>query len=426
MDNSSDLLAANNLVSVNAARMNDFYKETTRERIFHGNGAGFGGTFKVTGDITKYTKAKIFSELGKETEVVVRLSSTTSQHGTSEMFRDTRGFSVRFKGEDGPFDIVGLNFPIQYVVDRENVLEFHNGSQRNYFSGLYDANIRWMFFSKTPASLHQITMTWSDRGIPKTWRNMNGYGCNTFSFINNDGDRHWVKFHFKTMQGHEYFTDEEAALMSQKEPNYHTYDMYEAMSKKDFPKWKLCVQIMPEDQCTKLDFNPFRNNNVWPHDQFPLIEVGIMELNIDSYHQLVTIERMAWSPSNIPEGIGMSPDGALLDRATAYPLVQRSRVGYDINVLSKHVKSEINKFLPTDLYYECENKETNDHFNQPRKLWQSFSDEEKQRLYDNLARTLISVKSDIVMNQLHLFNMVDPAYAQGVLNSLKTLGFKNE
>ena len=214
--------------------------------------------------------------------------------------------------------------------------------------------------------------------------------------------------------------------MSQKEPNYHTYDMYEAISKKDFPRWKLCVQVMPEDQCTKLDFNPFRNNNIWPHDQFPLIEVGIMELNIDSYHQLVTIERMAWSPSNIPEGIGMSPDGALLDRATAYPLVQRSRVGYDINVLTKHVKSEINKFLPTELYYECENKETNDHFNQPRKLWESFSDEQKQRLYSNLARTLIGVRPDIVMNQLHLFNLVHPDYAEGVLHSLRSMGFENE
>jgi catalase len=425
VDNSSDLLASNNLVSINAARMNDFYKETTRERIFHGNGTGFGGTFKVTGDITKYTKAKIFSELGKETEVVVRLSSTTSQHGTSEMFRDTRGFSVRFKGEDGPFDIVGLNVPIQYVVDRENVLPLHNGLQKNYFSGLYDETIKWMFFSKTPESLHKITMVWSDRGIPKTWRNMNGYGCNTFSFINKDKERFWVKFHFKTMQGHEFFTDEEAALMSQKEPNYHTYDMYEAISKKDFPKWKLCVQVMPEDECTKLDFNPFRMNNVWPHDQFPLIEVGVMELNIDSYHQLVTIERMAWSPSNIPDGIGFSPDGALLDRATAYPLLQRSRVGYDVNVLSKHAKSEINKFLPTELFYKCEHKETDDHFNQVRKLWNIFSDEEKNRLYKNLASTLMKVKPDVVMNQLHLFHLIDPRYAEGVHDALKNKGFKN-
>jgi len=426
LENTNDLLTSNMFVSVNASRMNDFYKDTTRERIFHGNGTGFGGIFKVTNDITKYTKAKIFSELGKETEVVVRLSSTTSQHGTSELFRDTRGFSVRFKGEDGPFDIVGLNVPIQYVVDRENVLHLHNGSQRNYFSGLYEANEKWSLFSKTPESLHKITMVWSDRGIPRTWRNMNGYGCNTFSFINESDERFWVKFHFKTMQGHEFLTDKEAAEISQIEPNYHTYDMYEAIAKRNFPKWKLYVQIMPEDECTKLEFNPFRMNNVWPHGQFPLIEVGVMELNISQYHQLVTIERMAWSPSNMPEGIGMSHDGALLDRATAYPLVQKTRVGFDINKLSKHVKSEIKNFLSTETFYLCENKETNDHFNQPRALWQSFSDEEKNRLYSNLANTLIRVRKDTVMNQLNLFSMIDQAYADGVLLALESLGFNRE
>lgn len=401
--------------------MNDFYKATTRERIFHGNGTGFGGSFTVTNDLTEYTTAKIFESIGKTTEVVVRLSSTTSQHGTSEMFRDTRGFSVRFMGEDGPFDIVGLNFPIQYVVDREKVLDFHNGSQRNYFSGIYDQNIRWDFFSKSDQSLHQITMTWSDRGIPSSWRNMNGYGCNTFSFINKSGERHWVKFHFKTMQGIDFVTDEEAARLNQIEPNHHTVDMYNAISNKDFPKWRLCVQIMKEEDCFNQTFNPFRNNNIWPHDKFPLIELGIMQLDRADYHQLVTIERMAWSPSNIPDGIGMSHDGALLDRATAYPLVQRTRVGFDINKLSRHVKSEIKKFLPPDTYYLCENKETNDHFNQVRALYNSFDHEQKQRLFDNLARTLSVVNNDIVNRMISQFNKVDVSYGDGVAQSLASM-----
>jgi len=426
LDNNDDLLISNNLVSVNASRMNDFYKATTRERIFHGNGTGFGGSFTVTNDLTKYTTAKIFSEVGKQTEVVVRLSSTTSQNGTSEMFRDTRGFSVRFLGEDGPFDIVGLNFPIQYVVDREKVLDFHNGSQRNYFSGIYDQNIRWDFFSKSDQSLHQITMTWSDRGIPSSWRHMNGYGCNTFSFINKNGERFWIKFKFKTMQGIGFVTDEQAAVINQRDPNAHTNDMYRAISNKDYPRWKLYVQVMKEDECYEQTFNPFRNNNVWPHDKFPLVELGVMELNRADYHQLVTIERMAWSPSNIPEGIGMSPDGALLDRATAYPLVQRTRVGFDVNKLSKHVKSEIKKFLPTDAYYLCENKDTNDHFNQVRALYNLFSNEEKQRLYDNLARTLFYVNEDIVNRMILQFNKVDVSYGNGVLEALKSLGFKHE
>lgn len=421
MDNSSDLLASNNLVSVNAARMNDFYKDTTRERIFHGNGTGFGGIFTVTKDISDYTSAKIFSEVGKETEVVVRLSSTTSQHGTSELFRDTRGFSVRFKGEDGPFDIVGLNFPIQYVTDREKVLEFHNGSQRNYFSGIYDQNIRWGFFANSDQSLHQITMTWSDRGIPSSWRKMNGYGCNTFSFINKSGERHWIKFHFKTMQGIECVSDSQAAEINQIDPNHHTNDMYKHISDGQFPKWKLYVQIMKEDECFDQEFNPFRNNNIWPHSLFPLIEVGEMVLNRADYHQLITIERMAWSPSNIPNGIGMSPDGALLDRATAYPLVQRSRVGYDINKLSSHVKSEIKKFLPTDTYYKCENKETNDHFVQPRALYNLFNEEQKNVLYKNLAVTLNTVKPDIVKKMIEQFNKISSDYASGVEKALKDL-----
>jgi catalase len=416
---SRDPLANNIMVSTAAAGMNQFYKDGySKERIFHGNGAGFGGTFISTNDISEYTTSNIFNKKGNESKVVVRFSSTASQHGTTETLRDTRGFTVRFENEDGPFDIVGLNFPIQYVIDRSQIREFHNASQVNYFSGIFDNNIRWNWFNNNPGSIHQIMMTWGDRGIPKTWRNMNGYGVNTFSFINKDGTRHWVKFHFKTMQGIEYLTDEEAAAVSQQEVNFHTYDMHKSIAEKNFPKWKVCVQIMPEEDIYKLDFNAFRLNNIWPHSQYPLIELGIMELNDDTYHQWLQIEKMAWSPSNVPQGIGLSYDGGLLDRVTAYPLVQKTRLGRDVNPLSDHVIKELKKFVPVETWMKCEESSNNSIYRFAKSLFNIMTHEEKDRLYSNLARTLKRVNKDLVDKQMIIFANVDEDFANGIREKL--------
>jgi catalase len=421
--NSAEALSLNPMVAIPAAQMDEFYKNGfSKERIFHGNGSGFGGSFTCTNDISEYTTSDFFTQVGKQFKVMLRLSSTSSQHGTCETYRDTRGYSIRLESEqDGIFDIVGLNVPIQYVIDRKQIKKFHSSQQVNYASGMLENEERWNWFGQNPGSTHNVLMTWGDRGIPKTWRNMNGYGVNTFSFINSEKERYWVKFHFKTMQGNEYMSDEEAQRLSLNYPHYYTKDFYESIRNNNFPKWKMYAQVIPTNNDDLFDFNIFRMNNVWPHSEFPLIELGVVEINNCDYHQWLEIEKMAWSPSNVTQGIGLSPDGGLLDRITTYPLVQKSRLnGVDINPISKHVAKELTTFVDGKLWYRYEKEKTNNSiYRFAKSFYDMIGSEAQDRLSKNLHVALSVVSPRIVDPLLQNFKQVDQRLYEDLIDLRK-------
>lgn len=395
----------------------DYVEKKPKERLFHANGSGFYGTFTVTNDITEYTRALVFSEINKQSEILIRFSSTVSEFGTSELLRDNRGFAIKFLNQKESFDILGLNTPVQWVSLRKDVLNLHD-SKRDIFKGFMDSNKRWDFFSNTPSTLHILTMIYSDRGIPKNWTHMNGYGVNTFSFINKENKRVWVKFHFKTQQGHEFLTDEQAADIMFDQPNYMTTEMNRLITEGIYPKWKMYVQIMEQESAINEKFNPFQDTNIWPHDTYPLIEVGDIELNKIADNQLEEVEIKTFGPGNLPDGIGLSPDIALVDRAYIYPMMQKMRLNKEIDPLTKSILNDIKEFEHTDLYIECYNKETNDDYSQPRALWNIMNDQQKQRLCKNLARPLSKIDIDILERQLNLFEMVDPEYCSGIIKEI--------
>ena len=395
----------------------DYVEKKPKERLFHANGSGFYGTFTVTNDITQYTRSLVFSEINKKSEVLIRFSSTVSEFGTPELLRDNRGFAIKFLNQEEPFDILGLNTPVQWVSLRKDVLSLHD-SKRDIFKGFMDSDRRWNFFSNTPSTLHILTMIYSDRGIPKNWSHMNGYGVNTFSFINKNNERVWVKFHFKTQQGHEFLTDLEAADIMFDQPNYMTTEMNRSINNGIYPKWKMYVQVMSQESAINETFNPFQDTNVWPHKKYPMIEVGVIELNKIAENQLEEIEIQTFGPGNLPDGVGLSPDIALVDRAYIYPIMQKMRLNKNIKKLSKNILNDIKEFEYTDLYIKCYNKETNDYYSQPRALWNLFSQEEKQRLYKNLARPLSKINKDILERQLNLFKQIDPDYSSGVTKEI--------
>lgn len=400
--------------------MNDFYRDHfKKERIFHGNGAGFFGKLIIENDISTYTSCKLFKN--KEVNALIRFSSTASQHGTPEGYRDTRGFSVRLFDDKEIFDIVGLNFPINYNVDRDGLKDFHSSQQRSYNSGIVDLNYRWDWFSKHPGSLHQISMTWSERGIPLSWRHMNGYGVNTLSFINSEKERFWIKIHFKTQQGIKCLTDYAAALSNHEEPNFMTADMYNSIINGNFPKWDMYIQVIEENKIDDLEYNPFRLNNVWPQSEYPLIKIGVLELNSIKAKQLFDIETLALSPSNIPEGVGLSPDGALLDRVIAYPLVQRSRLLKDVNPLSEHVKKEIKKFIAPENFYKQERKPKNEIHYFTKKFWNMLNEEKKNEIAINLSKTLFKVHPNIVSVELKNIGDVSEEYRCKIQDQLALL-----
>lgn len=246
-------------------------KNKTQERIFHANGSGFYGDFKLIKDLSQYTSSQFLSGINKKFKIGVRFSNTISEHGTSEMLRDNRGFSIRFFGNNEIWDIVGLNTPIQWIDMIDDTMSFHDAMIKNPYNNIVDNNIKWNFINNTPSALHIMTMIFSDRGIPKGWQYMNGYGCNTTSLIDKNGNRHWVKFHLKPKQGIEWYTDEEAAQISFNEPDKMTKDMYSLIESGVYPKWKMYIQIMEENKWKDLEYNPFSSTNIWPHDQFPLL-----------------------------------------------------------------------------------------------------------------------------------------------------------
>ena len=279
-----------------------FNRERIPERVVHAKAAGAFGTFTVTHDITRYTKAKVFSEIGKKTEVLGRFSTVAGEKGSADTVRDVRGFALKFYTEEGNWDMVGNNTPVFFIRDAIKFPDFIHTQKRDPQTNYKDDTPQWDFWSQVPEALHQVTILFSDRGIPAGIPTMNGYGSHTFSFINAADERFWVKFHFKTQQGIRSMMQDEADRLAGSDPDYHTRQLFELIGRGEYPKWTLYVQIMQEAEAETYRWNPFDLTKVWPHADYPLIEVGILELNRNPANYFADIEQAAFSPANVPPG----------------------------------------------------------------------------------------------------------------------------
>ncbi|HOE28282.1 MAG TPA: catalase, partial [bacterium] len=280
-------------------KLGHFDREVIPERRMHAKGWGAYGTFTVTRDITGYTKAKLFSKVGKKTELFVRFSTVAGERGAADAERDIRGFAVRFYTEQGNWDLVGNNTPVFFLRDPMKFPDLNHAVKRDPRTGLRSAKNNWDFWTSLPEALHQVTITMSDRGLPASFRHMHGFGSHTFSFINARNERHWVKFHWVCQQGIKNLTDAEAEALVGKDRESHGRDLYEAIENKRFPRWKLCIQLMPEKDAATFPYNPFDLTKVWFHKDYPLKEVGVMELNRNPENYFAEVEQAAFNPANI-------------------------------------------------------------------------------------------------------------------------------
>jgi len=436
-------------------------RERIPERVVHAKGWGAFGTLTVTHDITKYTRAKLF-KVGQTTPILARFSTVAGELGAADAERDVRGFALKFYTEEGNWDLVGNNTPVFFVRDPLKFPDFIHTQKRHPKTNLRSPTAMWDFWSLSPESLHQVTMLMSDRGIPQAPMYMNGYGSHTYSFWNNDGERFWVKFHFKTLQGHKHYTNAEAEALIGKTRESYQEELFGAIERGEYPKWRMCVQIMPEADAEKTSYNPFDLTKVWPHAEYPLIDVGVMELNRNADNYFAEIEQAAFSPSNIVPGIGHSPDKMLQARVFSYADAHRYRLGTHYEALPVNApkcpvhhyhKDGAMRFFQNDtgnpnVYYEpnsfdgpAENpavKEPplrisgdadrynhrvgNDDFSQPRALFNLFDAGQRQRLFDNIAAAMAGVPPFIKERQCRLFDQVHPDYGAGVRAALHASG----
>lgn len=308
-------------------KMAHFNRERIPERVVHAKGSGAYGIFTVTHDITKYTKAKLFSEIGKQTRTFLRFSTVGGEKGSADTERDPRGFALKFYTEDGNWDLVGNNTPVFFVKDPKKFGDFIHTQKRDPQTNTKSPTMMWDFWSLNPESLHQVLILMSDRGTPFSYRHMDGFGSHTFSFYNDKHERFYVKFHFKTKQGIQNFTNDEAVDMKAKDPDHAQRDLFESIEKGEFPKWTLKVQIMPFEDAKTYHLNPFDLTKVWPHGDYPLIEVGELELNENPDNYFAHVEQAAFAPAHVVDGIYYSPDKMLQGRILSYPDAQRYRLG---------------------------------------------------------------------------------------------------
>ncbi len=427
-------------------------RERIPERVVHAKGWGAHGTLTITGDISKYTKAKALQP-GAKTPMIARFSTVAGELGAADAERDVRGFALKFYTEDGNWDLVGNNTPVFFVRDPVKFPDFIHTQKRHPRTNLRSPTAMWDFWSLSPESLHQVTILMSDRGLPTDVRHINGYGSHTFSLISPDNKRYWVKFHFKTLQGHKHWTNAEAANVVGRTRESTQEDLFISIENGDFPKWKMQVQIMPETDADKTPYNPFDLTKVWPHGDYPLIDIGVFELNRNADNYFAEIEQAAFSPSNIVPGIGFSPDKMLQARIFSYADAHRHRIGTHYEALPVNApkcpvhhyhKDGAMRFTPNnpnpDAYYEpnsfsgpvedksmlepplqisgdadrYNHREGNDDFAQPRALFNLFDDGQKQRLFDNIAAAFGDAPEYIVERQIKLFDQVHPDYGAGV------------
>ncbi|MEN2421590.1 catalase [Streptomyces rimosus] len=307
-------------------KMAQFNRERVPERVVHAKGSGAYGFFEVTNDVSQFTKADLFQP-GRRTEMLARFSTVAGEQGSPDTWRDPRGFALKFYTEYGNYDLVGNNTPVFFVRDTIKFQDFIRSQKRRPDNGLRDNDMQWDFWTLSPESAHMVTWLMGDRGIPRTYRHMNGYGSHTYMWINGGGERFWIKYHIKTDQGIDFLTQEEADRLAGEDGDVHRRDLYQAIASGDAPSWTMYVQVMPFDDAPDYRFNPFDLTKVWPHGDYPLIEVGRMTLDRNPEDFFVHIEQAAFEPSNMVPGIGPSPDKMLLGRLFSYPDTHRYRIG---------------------------------------------------------------------------------------------------
>ena len=303
-----------------------FNRENVPERLPHAKGSGAFGVFETTEDVSDITSAD-FLQKGKKTNMLARFSTVAGEKGSPDTWRDPRGFALKFYTEEGNYDMVGNNTPIFFVRDAIKFPDFIHSQRRKNGSGLRNHAMQWDFWTLSPESTHQVTWLLGDRGLPKTWRHMDGFGSHTYQFINAEGKRHWVKFHFKTNQGIDFLTQDDADLRAGTDPDFHREDLFHSILDGDYPSWDLHVQVMPMEDAETYRFNPFDLTKIWSQKDYPLRKVGTMTLNRNPENHHAQIEQAAFAPTNIVRGIGFSPDKMLLGRVFAYPDIHRYRIG---------------------------------------------------------------------------------------------------
>lgn len=433
-----------------------FDREVIPERRMHAKGSGAFGTFTVTHDITQYTKAKIFSEIGKKTEMFARFSTVAGERGAADAERDIRGFALKFYTEEGNWDLAGNNTPVFFMRDPYKFTDLNKAVKRDPHTNLRSANNNWDFWTLLPEALHQVTIVMSDRGIPKSYRNMHGFGSHTFSFINAENERFWVKFHFRCMQGIENLTNEEATEIVGNDRESNQRDLLNAIQNGDFPKWELKVQIMPEADAKTYRLNPFDLTKVWPKGDYPLIDVGVMELNRNPDNYFADVEQAAFNPANVVPGIGFSPDRMLQARLFSYGDAQRYRLGvnhYQIPVnkpkcpfhnyhrdgamrvdgnegATIHYEpnsygqwQEQKEFAEPSLEIEgaafhYDHREDEDYYSQPGDLFRLMTPEKQELLFKNTACEVGGAERFIQERHISNCYKADPAYGKGVAMAL--------
>ncbi len=439
-----------------------FNRERVPERVVHAKGAGAWGQLRVTADVTKWTKARLFSEVGKTTEAFLRFSTVAGEKGSPDTARDPRGFAIKLYTEDGNYDIVGNNTPVFFVRDGLKFPDFIHSQKKDPRTNIQSRQSMWDFWALSPESLHQVTILFSDRGTPQGHRHMNGYGSHTYSWINTDGERFWVKYHFKTKQGIKNFTRQDALRMAGEDPDFSTRDLFDAIEKGDFPAWRVCVQIMPEADALDYHIHPFDLTKVWPHGDYPLHEFGELVLNRNPENYFAEVEQAAFEPSNIVPGIGFSPDKMLQARIFAYPDTHRYRIGANYQLLpvnqARHPEARVRNYQrdgamrfddnagrgpnyePNSFGGPVENpalKEAsygfelrgfaerydkeyagNDNYTQAGNLFRLLKPEEREHLISNLVDHMGPVPREIQIRQTRHFYKADPAYGEGVAAGL--------
>ena len=434
-----------------------FDREVIPERRMHAKGSGAFGSFTVTHDITQFTKATMFAEVGKQTDMFVRFSTVAGERGAADAERDIRGFAMRFYTEQGNWDLVGNNTPVFFFRDPLKFPDLNHAVKRDPRTNMRSPTNNWDFWTGLPEALHQVTIVMSDRGIPASYRHMHGFGSHTFSFINAANERYWVKFHFKTQQGIKNLTDQEATDLVGKDRESSQRDLYEAIERSDFPRWTMYVQIMPEADAAKVPYHPFDLTKVWPKGDYPLIEVGYFELNKNPENYFADVEQAAFNPAHIVPGIGFSPDRMLQGRLFSYGDAQRYRLGVNHSQIPVNTPRcpyhsyhrdgamRVDGNQGSRLHYEPNSQgewqeqpdfsepplalegaadrfdywETEpDYFTQPGNLFRLMSPAQQQVLFDNTARNMNGVPDEIKMKHICHCMQADPAYGQGVAKAL--------
>lgn len=444
-------------------QMAHFNRERIPERVVHAKGSGAFGTFTVTNDITKYTKAKIFNEVGKQTKMLLRFSTVGGEKGSADTERDPRGFALKFYTEDGNWDLVGNNTPVFFIKDPRKFSDFIHTQKRDPHTNMKSPTMMWDFWSLNPESLHQVFILMSDRGTPHGYRHMHGFGSHTFSMINAANERVFVKFHFLTAQGIKNFTNDEAAQMKSQDMDFAQRDLIENIAAGNFPKWHMKIQVMTEAESKSYHINPFDLTKVWPHGDYPLIDVGTIELNENPENYFQDIEQAAFAPAHVVDGISYSPDKMLQGRILSYPDAQRYRLGanyeqipvnrcpfatnnyqrdgqmrvdgnggknpnyfpnsFDSIEVDKSYKEPVQELDSTTAdWYDRNAEGENDHYSQPGNLFKIMVPEQKQHTINNIVGAMSGIdgpkKIEIINRQLCHWFRADAQLGMGIAQGL--------